>query len=363
MKLKSLLVIVICISIATSGLLIVLLIPSDGDGGPTIYRKTLNLDDGAIFTITSFSDVNCSVVSDNSSYPQYFILNIVNLNGTLDGGTANISFYSPTGFGVYDHIAFVTGNNTWSPIPCNASIDGKNLSATIDHLSDWSVIQYPALEILLEAERADNETINLTKNAIDQILLPLGMKNITYYLELQAQGGNGTYNWEFYSGALPTGFNILDNGTLLGNATEFGNFTFELRVSSADYTIEEEFNLTLADYLPNEMLPNASATLLPVAWYAENYVDPGGDNVTIQMGGGNSGPYTIYNISGNLPPGLNLTFLTEGNYIVAYIHGTPGQFGLFNFTMAGYDEIYRNFGTNDPTIGNYIERMYFIDVQ
>jgi hypothetical protein len=265
-----------------------------------------------------------------------------------------MTFYSPAGFEEYDHIAYL--DYDWIIVPSNISADGKNISAFSNDLScnkKWSVMHYPAVEIVLEAKRQDSQPITLNRTINDQILLPLGMKNVSYYLELQATGGNGTYLWSQCSGDLPVGINISDNGILSGNATEFGNFIFGLCVNSSDRNIEEVFNLTLTDYVPNEMLP--TNLTLPTVWIGESMDTP----IVIQIGGGNSGPYTIYNKSGELlPPGLSFTFWADNEYAYANITGTPTKSGLYYFTMAGYDEIYRIWGTNDPNIGNYIERQY-----
>nr|MDO8110735.1 putative Ig domain-containing protein [Candidatus Sigynarchaeota archaeon] len=335
------------------------------EGNPTPYTQTLSLDGGARFTIISSQQLSCGVISNPTGYPAHYNLSLVQVNGSLDiGHTANITFYSPAGFGEHHHIGIVS-NGAWDPIPATISLDGKNLSTTVDHTrlcnpsSVLSVYCYPELVILLEARREDNETIILTRNAINQIVSPLGMKNITYNITLQAQGGNGSYSWEIHSGSLPSGLNLADNGILSGNATAFGNFTFEFRVSSADYTKDELFNLTIADYIPNKLLP--PNTILSVGFLGEPYVnETSGDPVIIQMGGGNSGPYSIYLKSGVLPTGTSFSFWNDDDYAYARINGYTNLAGTFNFTMAGNDEIYTNFETNDPYIGNYIEREYSI---
>ncbi|HUX99305.1 MAG TPA: hypothetical protein VMV49_07090 [Candidatus Deferrimicrobium sp.] len=358
MRFKKLIILVICILIVTSGILIFWgLQGGKDDDGPITYTCSLQLDDGAAFTIISGSFINCSKQTDTVGYPEYFILNVVRLEGPYeDPRWVNITFYSPAGFGEYDHIAFLDGENNWVSIPCNISDSGKNISATIDDLpssTKWSVIRYPEVEIVLEAKRQDNQPITLNRTIDDQILLPLGMKNVIYYLELQATGGNGTYLCTLCCGDLPNGINISDDGILSGNATEFGNFVFGLCVNSSDRSTIEIFNLTLVDYIPNEMLP--TNLTLPTVWIGEWMDAP----IVIQMGGGNSGPYTIYNKSGELlPPGLSFTFWADNEYAYANITGKPTKSGLYYFTMAGYDEIYRIWGTNDPNIGNYIERQY-----
>ncbi|NHI94362.1 MAG: hypothetical protein EAX96_17855 [Candidatus Lokiarchaeota archaeon] len=344
--------------------IIIILPMMENDGGPTIYTKTLQLDEGATCTITSCFDFNIENVTNTGTLPEYFILNVVKLDPKYQESTGwiNITFYSPTGFGEFDHIGFAK-NGIWTPIPCNISADGKNISAQMDvneFERYYSVIRYPEVQISLEAKRQDEQTIALTKNTANQILLPMGMKNWTYSLRLQAEGGNGTYKWALSTGTLPAGIVISETGILSGNASVIGNFTFEFNVSSADRNIEEVFNLTLVDYVPNELLP--TDTTLPPAWYSEKYLDLLGDNVTICFGGGTSGPFVIYNLSA-LPNGLSFNVWENNSHACVNFTGTcTAMTGTYNFTMVGHDEIYDIWGTNDTTIGNYIERIYYIIV-
>lgn len=367
MKIKKLIILSMCAIISTVVIttsIIVILPMMENDGAPTIYTKTLQLDEGATCTITSCFDFNIENVTFTESLPQYFILNVVKLNPNYPESTGwiNITFYSPIGFGEFDHIGFAK-NDIWTLIPCNISADGKNISAQMDvneFERYYSVIRYPEVQITLEAKRQDAQTIALTKNAANQILLPMGMKNWTYNLTLQAEGGNGTYQWELSTGTLPAGIVISETGILSGNASVIGNFTFEFNVSSADRTTEEVFNLTLVDYVPNELLPTDST--LPNGFAGEVYIDlDTSDNVTICFGGGTTGPYAIYNLSA-LPNELSFNAWENNSHACVNITGVTQTIGTYNFIMVGHDEIYDIWDTNDTTIGNYIERIYYINV-
>lgn len=344
-----------------------------GPTGPQYYHASLDLDQGARFSIISSSEYECWNRTDTTSYSPYFILDVVEMTRDCDENEditwANISFYSPAGFDEFDHIAYFK-DGLWNHVPFDMSLDMTNITAHVDEMSiiediscnsSWSVVSYPDLEISLDAKRQDEQIITLTTTAPGQILLPMMMKNLSFYLQLQAQGGNGSYSWNQCSGTLPSGFTLSSDGVLSGNATEFGNYAFDVRVSSADLNTTETFNLTLVDYISNEMLPLDPN--LHDGYAGEPYKDLiTNETVFLQMGGGNSGPYNISLKSGALPPGLSFTFWEDDNYAYANITGIPGSMGTFNFTMTGIDQVYTIWDIVDQSIGTFIEREYSLPI-
>ena len=135
-----------------------------------------------------------------------------------------------------------------------------------------------------------------------------------------AAAGTGTVTYSLASGALPPGIELSSAGTLSGNATESGTYTFTIRANGNDagntsvattstLTITVGTNTSLLTPLQNETL-----------WI--------GDALNKRAIFGGFPTPTVTKFSGSLPPGLNLS----ANGTISGITTTSGS---YSFTLRG----------------------------
>ena len=82
------------------------------------------------------------------------------------------------------------------------------------------------------------------KPAVTTTVLPGAVLGQRYSFPLEANRDD-YISWEVTSGSLPDGLELLNDGTLLGIPTEFGEFTFGVKVSILDTISSDEANFTL----------------------------------------------------------------------------------------------------------------------
>lgn len=142
-----------------------------------------------------------------------------------------------------------------------------------------------------------------------------GLQGDPYEATLTGRGGVTPLSWMLVSGALPAGLMLSSAGVLSGTPSEFGMFTFDLRLSDAETrTATRTFMLGIVSRMP--MIQTAT-----LARAQENAPF----EATFEASGGTP-PYTWSLGSGALPRGLGID--AEG-----HLAGTPTEDGLFRFSV------------------------------
>jgi hypothetical protein len=164
---------------------------------------------------------------------------------------------------------------------------------------------------------------------IEKIQPPHGLVGETYHLVLEASGGLAPYEWEIYSGHLPSGLRLEESsGTLLGipQETTYGTIVFSVtdahgRVDFLDCILQvleplEIYGMNCSLEISPEQLPMGMQKLL----YQADLDATGG-----------IAPYHWFLAGGNLPEGLSL------NADTGIIYGKPLVCGGFEFMVAMED--------------------------
>lgn len=103
--------------------------------------------------------------------------------------------------------------------------------------------------ILLLAMGASGQTI-LSSDAltIPPEALPKAALWEFYYFRLPATGGTGLHHWRLFTGSLPSGLKLADDGTLSGVPQETGQFNFVVELKDSDtppHQVQKKFTLLL----------------------------------------------------------------------------------------------------------------------
>jgi hypothetical protein len=155
----------------------------------------------------------------------------------------------------------------------------------------------------------------------------LGNLNLGVDLQtnLTAAGGNPPYTWS--STNLPSTFTLQPNGSF-----STGYFNLGAGPGSFDVTVTDSISGTAtASISYNVVVPPPlviSTTTLPAATVGQPY------NQVISASGGTGAPY-LWSLVDTLPPGLNATFSTTGEYMM--IAGTPTAAGAYTFSVTVVD--------------------------
>src|SRR5205814_2102568 len=82
--------------------------------------------------------------------------------------------------------------------------------------------------------------------------LPDGAQNTPYTAQLSATGGASPYSWSVVSPDFPPGLNLdASTGAISGSPTQFGSYTFTVRVTDAASVISYRFfNVSVTGQLP-----------------------------------------------------------------------------------------------------------------
>ncbi len=171
-----------------------------------------------------------------------------------------------------------------------------------------------------------NYTITIQPPApvITQTSLPQGAVGQAYQQTFSATGGSGSgFTYSLVTGVLPPGISLAPNGSLAGNPTQAGNFTFTVRVSdSAQQNSDATFTLVIAQAAQ----PLSVSALAPppgVLYFPYNF--------NLSATGGRE-PYVWSLVSGPLPNGLRIDS-TGG------INGLLLAPGTYRFTVRVSDSI------------------------
>ncbi len=149
---------------------------------------------------------------------------------------------------------------------------------------------------------------------INTTSLPMATLGIAYTAGVDAEGGDGEYDWELQSGALPPGLAMSiedltdDDLVITGIPEQAGTFNFSLRVESDDeQTRTRAFSITVQGEAPGLTVLSVAR---PPGLAGASY------NTRLQANGGDGENYTWTLESGTLPAGLTLD--ADGD-----LHGTP----------------------------------------
>ncbi len=245
----------------------------------------------------------------------------------------------------------------------NCNQDGKQNGSCVN-----KYCEYPLPFIRARVNTPLVEDLNLGQAPVSyNLILPDALDGSYYEAELQVSQGDGFYHWEIDNGSLPPGMTLSESGVISGtpslpNPAQAETYSIRAIVTSADMTQWDRFNITVAPRQANQMLPADGS--LPDVRFAGNYLDPAtGQPPFIEFGYGSSKDYYLEIVSGALPPGLSFQITETGEeYIRAEISGVVTDTGVFTFTVRGYDEFHRLFGTDEPGTNNVYERVYTIEV-
>ena len=141
---------------------------SSGDG-TSVYEfpagtTEVELPDGSVFEVTTPVPINITVITDTTNLPGGSKITLVSLEGDLrQGDKITLSFTNDAGFGTDYSIAYIN-NGKWETVTCTLSSDGKTLSAEVDHLSIWCVIDVSEIVKI----QVTPSNVSLAKGTIQQ---------------------------------------------------------------------------------------------------------------------------------------------------------------------------------------------------
>ena len=153
--------------------------------------------------------------------------------------------------------------------------------------------------------------------------LPIAQAGQNYSTLLTASGGVGVDTWSITSGSLPSGVSLNWDGTLSGEPTSAGTFTFSALVTDEATpmpdTVTASFSLTVDVAAQLSITSNT----LPSAIQFSSY------DTELESSGG-VGPFVWALASGSLPVGLSFTSNGE-------LSGDPTAAGTYMFTVTETD--------------------------
>ena len=155
-------------------------------------------------------------------------------------------------------------------------------------------------------------------------VLPGGMVGATYSAAFAATGGEGNYVFAPVGSGLPPGLVLSASGALTGTPTQAGDFTFAVRVTSAQQVTEKAVTMTV-DAAPMGLTPAVLAPGYTGEAYSQTFVASGGTT-----------PYVFqFGQTSNVPPGLTLS-------AGGVLSGTPTAAGAYRITIRVSDAKQRN---------------------
>ncbi len=147
--------------------------------------------------------------------------------------------------------------------------------------------------------------------------LPNGSIEAFYSTQLNASSCAGSINWSLSPGSqpLPPGLGLSSNGTLSGNPTTPGNYSFSVRADDGNGHADQALSVNISPTL------HIITTSLPSGTQGTMY------NLFITATNGLP-PYSWDLAPGSLSPPSGLTFYSDGR-----LAGTPDTSGTVNFTV------------------------------
>ena len=297
---------------------------------------TLNPSSGAISgTPATAGTSNFSVkVADSSIPPQthtqalsvtiYTVLTIT--TASLPNGTVNSSYRASLSSGGG------TGTINW------ALASGSSLPAGLQLSASGTVSGTPTTAATTSftvtatdsgtPQQAKNRSLNIVVNPVLSIVtstLPNGTVGAAYNQNIQTNGGTPTITWSVPANTLPTGLQLQNAangiGTITGNPTASGSYTFTVTASDAStpvQSVSQQYTIVI-----NNAPLAINTTQLPDVAVNTAYEEP------LQASGGTP-PYTWTVASGStLPSWLSIT----GSGTNWKISGTPTSANTYNFTL------------------------------
>lgn len=158
----------------------------------------------------------------------------------------------------------------------------------------------PPPSVLRAIQNASNVTlIGLTDDiTIISSALQQGVVGASYSQILSVNGGSGPFAWQVIGGSLPDGLVLSQGGTISGEPSVVGDFSFKIQVSdSAGKLANKDFNITVAE-ASVVASPIVLTSTLPNAIVGTAY------NGRISASGGSGSGYSYVLVGGALPEGL-----------------------------------------------------------
>lgn len=201
--------------------------------------------------------------------------------------------------------------NSVSPSPGDGSLEapvGEQLTARYAH------------DIFARVDITTASDTSLAPLIIVTSSLPVARVGTVYTpFALVSANGDGAAQWQLVSGSLPTGMELLANGTLQGTPTTSGTFPFLVRVQDGAEQADREFILSCSGLqIASINLSNATS--------GQPYQQ------TLLTGGG------IGTVSWSLAPGSSLP---NGIVLdpIGLLSGTPTSIGTQEFSLAATDSV------------------------
>lgn len=162
-------------------------------------------------------------------------------------------------------------------------------------------------------------SLNPPLQIVTDSILPPGVLNQVYSMQIVAADGTPPYAFSLTSGDLPEGITLSNGGLLSGMLKQFGQFSFTVTATdSASETVQKTFYLTIQ--------PPPLVILTSTLPYG-NQNQPYSLQIAVD---GDAPPYVFSQTGGALPNGISLS--SSG-----LLSGTPTEFGTFDFEVTVTD--------------------------
>ncbi len=190
--------------------------------------------------------------------------------------------------------------------------------------------------------------------SITTINLPDATVGQEYNHFITVSGGAVPYTF-YYTGNLPGGLDLYEDGPISGVPTTAGQFTFTIEVNDSSTPAQSAtgtIKITVKQVGSSVNPLKIETKSLPNGAIGKQYSQP------IRVSGGTT-PYTFPATSGNVPPGLDL-------YDDGSVSGTPTTVGSFTFTVEVNDstkpnlqQMTQDFTVNIAAAGTAVNDLVF----
>jgi len=141
--------------------------------------------------------------------------------------------------------------------------------------------------------------------AVTTTSLPNGTNGVAYSQQLSAVNGQPPYNWSIFSGSLPSGLTLVNNGLISGTPTNNGTFNFTVKVNDATSSTATQPLTLMVGLLPSIVAIQPTNNSVMVA---------AGNNINFSVSVAGTGPFSYqWQLNGtNLPNGIITTVAGGG---------------------------------------------------
>jgi len=260
--------------------------------------------------------------------PAAFAQNFFQISGSLPNGGINSPYNGQL-------TCNGTGATVWSvsngTLPIGLGLTFQGCTATIGGtptLSGTYAFTIQAFDRQSQSTATKSFTVTIVGNITiaTPVILPNGVVNQGYNLQLAAFGGSGPYGWTLPASVaapnvLPPGLTLTQTGLISGIPTTAGNFGFDITVTDqANSTATASFQLLIA---PPMVITTPSP--LPTGTLNTGY------SQQIATSGGTA-PYTYSIVDPNdAPPGMNIS-------PTGVLGAAPKATGTYAFTIQVIDK-------------------------